>query len=510
MGRPAGYCLDYAGAAALQTAWGHDASGRLSSVSLNAVAKPFTYGYNAESGLLDTLDYPNTLKWRRTLEEKRDLPVNIDYLRPGSANYPAKTGYSYDVLGRPVTKNDYFNTSAPDLTHAYAYNDRNELVSDAMSRGGIYSYAYDNIGNRTTSREGTDSLPTTYVANRLNQYTDITEGTEPSFVPTYDADGNQTKIQTSTGEWEAAYNALNQAVSFTQGDRRIECVYDYLNRRVEKSVYEGEALMSRKRFIYQGYLQIAELDAADASESAEPVLRKTYLWDPLEPVATRVLAMSVFDETGTYVEDLYYTHDALKNTTALFGIKAGRRALYEYGPYGNVLKMEGNAAEINPFRFSSEYFDEETGLVQYNFRYYNPQDGRWISRDLINLIDFRINISNYFNIVGFNKNLIDKNNNQYSFISNKCYLIDKYGLFGWLGVAGLILSVGLFIYALKKLADSVDEEKKTAEDAQDAYDRGDYDEWAKCCDKLQEKRREKCKKAAEATEKGFKLLKPRK
>ena len=58
--------------------------------------------------------------------------------------------------------------------------------------------------------------------------------------------------------------------------------------------------------------------------------------------------MSVFDETGTYVEDLYYTHDALKNTTALFGIKAGRRALYEYGPYGNVLKMEGNAAEINP------------------------------------------------------------------------------------------------------------------------------------------------------------------
>ena len=54
-----------------------------------------------------------------------------------------------------------------------------------------------------------------------------------------------------------------------------------------------------------------------------PVLRKTYLWDPLEPAATRILAMGVFDETGAYVEDLYYTHDALKNTTALFGIKAG-------------------------------------------------------------------------------------------------------------------------------------------------------------------------------------------
>ena len=103
--------------------------------------------------------------------------------------------------------------------------------------------------------------------------------------------------------------------------------------------------MSKKRFIYHGYLQIAELDAA-ATESAMPVLRKTYLWDPLEPAATRILAMGVFDETGVYVEDLYYTHDALKNTTALFGIKAGRRALYEYGPYGNVLKMEGGSAEI--------------------------------------------------------------------------------------------------------------------------------------------------------------------
>mgnify|MGYP000113128060 FL=1 len=383
VGRPAGYCLDYAGAPVLQTAWAYDAYGRLSSVSLNAVGKPFTYGYNEENGLLDTLDYPNTLKRWRTLEEKRDLPVKIDYLCPGSANYPAKTDYSYDILGRPVTKKDYFNAPAPDLTHTCAYNDRNELVSDAMSRGGTYSYSYDNIGNRKTSLEGTDSLPTTYVANRVNQYTDITESEEVPFVPNYDADGNQTKLRTATGAWEASYNALNQAVSFIQGDRRIECVYDYLNRRVEKSVYEGESLMSRKRFIYHGYLQIAELDATEVLESAVPVLRKTYLWDPLEPVATRILAMGVFDETGVYVEDLYYTHDALKNTTALFGIKAGRRALYEYGPYGSAVKMEGNAAELNPFRFSSEYADDELGLVYYNYRYYNPKDGRWLSRDIL-------------------------------------------------------------------------------------------------------------------------------
>ena len=42
--------------------------------------------------------------------------------------------------------------------------------------------------------------------------------------------------------------------------------------------------------------------------------------------------------------------------------------------------MEGNAAELNPFRFSSEYADDDVGLVCYNYHYFNPMDGRWISR----------------------------------------------------------------------------------------------------------------------------------
>jgi RHS repeat-associated protein len=35
------------------------------------------------------------------------------------------------------------------------------------------------------------------------------------------------------------------------------------------------------------------------------------------------------------------------------------------------------------YRFSSEYFDTETGLVYYNYRYYSLELGRWLSRDPI-------------------------------------------------------------------------------------------------------------------------------
>lgn len=58
-------------------------------------------------------------------------------------------------------------------------------------------------------------------------------------------------------------------------------------------------------------------------------------------------------------------------------------AHYEYSPFGSLTKTTAAYAASNPFRFSSEYFDEETGLVYYNYRYYNPELGRWISRDPI-------------------------------------------------------------------------------------------------------------------------------
>jgi RHS repeat-associated protein len=45
-------------------------------------------------------------------------------------------------------------------------------------------------------------------------------------------------------------------------------------------------------------------------------------------------------------------------------------------------------ARANPFRFSTKYQDDETDLLYYGFRYYNPNTGRWISRDpLHGLVD---------------------------------------------------------------------------------------------------------------------------
>ncbi|MGL4853695.1 MAG: DUF6765 family protein, partial [Lentisphaeria bacterium] len=61
----------------------------------------------------------------------------------------------------------------------------------------------------------------------------------------------------------------------------------------------------------------------------------------------------------------------------------------------------------NPFQFSSEYYDSELNLVYYNYRHYNPEIGRWMSREpleefgSINLYSFiKNNVFNTFDVLG--------------------------------------------------------------------------------------------------------------
>jgi RHS repeat-associated protein len=58
-------------------------------------------------------------------------------------------------------------------------------------------------------------------------------------------------------------------------------------------------------------------------------------------------------------------------------------ARYEYGPFGEPLRITGPLAYVNPLRFSTKYTDDESGLLYFGYRYLNPSSGRWLSRDPI-------------------------------------------------------------------------------------------------------------------------------
>jgi len=84
-------------------------------------------------------------------------------------------------------------------------------------------------------------------------------------------------------------------------------------------------------------------------------------------------------QTPTYHFPAY---DGNGNVVALVAASDGNAtAQYEFSPFGETLSATGGQAAYNPFRFSSKYTDDETGLLYYGYRYYNPSTGRWPSRD---------------------------------------------------------------------------------------------------------------------------------
>ena len=67
----------------------------------------------------------------------------------------------------------------------------------------------------------------------------------------------------------------------------------------------------------------------------------------------------------------------------------GIGAHYDYAPFGATTRTHRDSSAsfdivaLNPFRFSSEYYDSELDLVYYNYRHYSPSLGRFLSRDPI-------------------------------------------------------------------------------------------------------------------------------
>ncbi len=367
LGRNFGFDYNMSGVLASIEQYSYGADGRLSAAAFThgGAWHSFQYGYLAGSNLLQTLTMPNGMSLTQQYEPRRDLLTGMEYKR-GTTSVVERF-YSYDSLGRPLTRQQ--NRQGGSRSDSFTHNDRSELTAANLGNA-AYSYAYDNIGNRKTAQENAEEV-TSYEANALNQYTAV-----GAFVPEFDADGNQTKVQTSTGIWNVTYNAENRPIEFSRTNEdgtttRVSCTYDHKGRRATKKVETIAAAATttlHQRYLYRGYLQIA---CCDLMRSAHPCLW-LITWDPSQPVAARPLAIQ--KDATWYV----YGWDLTKNICEVFGSDGYIKSVYSYTPYGSV-SAEGNVQQ--PLQWSSEFHDEELGLVYYNYRHYNPMDGRWVGRD---------------------------------------------------------------------------------------------------------------------------------
>lgn len=204
---------------------------------------------------------------------------------------------------------------------------------------------------------------------------------------THDADGNLTSDGLWIYDWDAENRLIRMtataaAVAAGRPNHVLEFRYDYRHRRVKKEVRHAQtgAPISERRFVYDGWNVIAETDATHA-------IKRSFTWG-LDVTGGTLTAGGVGALLQIHDYDLNKTlfpaYDGNGNIAALVNAADGVvEASYEYSPFGEVLRATGAYAAANPFRFSTKWQDDESGLLYYGYRYYSARDGRFINRDLI-------------------------------------------------------------------------------------------------------------------------------
>ena len=191
LGRNTGYTLSGASGSGTDNdvSYTYDTYGRFNGITTPSSGPAFSYSFTSGSNLVAAISETSGWTETNTYETHRNLLSQIkgQYGSPVKAQFD----YTHDDLGRRLTATDSgeifarYNSAA--ITTHYGYNDRSEVTSaqsyygtsttdtssPVIDRG--FTYAFDNIGNRTSSsvigNGGGDTHTTSYTVNALNQVT---------------------------------------------------------------------------------------------------------------------------------------------------------------------------------------------------------------------------------------------------------------------------------------------------------------------------------------------------
>ncbi|WP_176014921.1 RHS repeat domain-containing protein [Victivallis sp. Marseille-Q1083] len=294
----------------------------------------------------------------------------------------------------------------------YAYDNYGQVINAVRKNasGGIagqsFNYSFDQVGNRLSAFQGTTVSDSqwSYTVNAVNQYSLITEPNGTTYAQVHDADGNLTGSYTT----QYTYDAENRLKTADVGTYRYEYTYDYQGRRIKQKVIlksgaTGQT-QSEVAYVYDGWNVVGVYD----NTTATPSFQTGYLWGEdlsgslqgaggvgglLAETRGGQTYLPVYDGNGNIVS---YLNASTKASVAE----------YVYDAFGRTVSSSGAEADNFTYRFSTKPVDGN-GLYYYGYRYYDPQHGRWISRDPleeeggVNLYGFiQNNGVNYFDFLG--------------------------------------------------------------------------------------------------------------
>lgn len=273
-------------------------------------------------------------------------------------------GYSYNYNDTGNVENVYENGKK---VAVYTYDELNHLVWYADTRTGRYiRIVYDNYGNIQKMESyslGTNWAPVKLLETRTYSYGDtnwkdkLTEFDGDSI--TYDANGNPLTYRDGMSfEWENG-RILKK---INTSDKAIQMNYDSNGMRTQKSV-DGV----KTNYYYDSSNNLFALTQGNDT--------LFFYYDNSGEV------MSVSCNGTMY----FYIKDLQGDITEIVDKDGKAVAEYAYDAWGNMLtENNGTLAvgKLNPFRYRSYVYDEETGLYYLQSRYYDPLTGRFLNADV--------------------------------------------------------------------------------------------------------------------------------
>ena len=185
----------------------------------------------------------------------------------------------------------------------------------------------------------------------------------------YDTNRNQTDIKnTKTGEDQTyVYDAENRL-------SQVSVTKDGKTAVIQQNIYNGEGQRIQKvdgdettNYYYQDGVVAYTIDANGEQNSQN-----------LIGTDGNVLATERFQQNAT--QYYLYNKDIQGSTSSLVKEDGSADATYQYMDFGETT-IQGDDQAKNEVCYTGGIYDQSTGLYYLNARYYNPEDGRFMTED---------------------------------------------------------------------------------------------------------------------------------
>ena len=315
------------------------------------------YEYNCYSNPGDTVPLRNHYLKKLTNRKKDAGPV-ISYFE-----------YTYDLAGQRLTMKELRGTNTYTYDHLYRLTE--VTYPDARN----VKYTYDKAGNRLTMQEKEwsilrsvfDTKDTSYeydLANQLKTSTCTSVSTSTITVTTtntWDLNGNMTAKIVNGEATSYTWDALDRlrVISYPTSKGLPASVMEYNGNGMRTRQTNSEGTTN---YVFEGLSSVLELD------NAGNITKKYHGGISFEKI-----------KTGDATQEMYFLYDGIGSVVNLVDERGVLVQVYYYNVFGQSTNVKHDPT--NKKQFTGKEVDEDSGLQYFLARYYDPEVGRFLSKD---------------------------------------------------------------------------------------------------------------------------------